>query len=641
MAEPNAKRARLSMTDVLLELDNEDDEPMTVGSDDEFEDITYIEKERDEWGAVEHEITKETNPILSHSPLYPSVPSATLSVHSSLGLPVPVSQTLPPHSALGPTVPGGQTLPPHSALGQTVPGDQTLPPHSALGPTVPGGQTLLPHSALSQTVPGGQTLPPHSALGPTVPRDQTLPPHSALGPTVPGGQTLPPHSALSQTVPGGQTLPPHSALGPTVPGRQTRPPHSALGPTVPDVDPFSLPLSTYFSHPLSTLTTLLQSAFTPPAHTAAHAPSPAHTAAHAPPSATTHPAKQTPPVSRSPQRRAQSRSSYPATSTTSPGSWSSTLSPVGIAPFVQPVGPTVAIPESELDVFGLFFTDEICGSITEQTNLYAQQVLGEKYGEWKKVTVEELRAYFGFMLLMGLYPKPATSDYWRRDPFVNYAPIADRIPRDRFYEIQRYLHFADNSLLPQRGEPGYDRLGKVRPIMEQLQKKFLELYQPHCENAIDEAMIPFQGRSSLKQYMPAKPVKRGIKVWYRADSHNGYMCETQVYTGKSDGVEGGLGKRVILDLSKTLEGKKYHLYFDNFFSSVSLLTTLLEKGLYACVTARQNYRDFPSALKMQGKSKAEMQRHGLANRLKKYLYCILYMHTHCTPIRTCSYTMYM
>ena len=121
-----------------------------------------------------------------------------------------------------------------------------------------------------------------------------------------------------------------------------------------------------------------------------------------------------------------------------------------------------------------------------------------------------------------------------------------------------------------------------------------------------------------------------------------------MYTSKSDGVEGGLGKRVILDLSKTLEGKKYHLYFDNFFSSVSLMTTLLEKGLYACGT-RQNYRDFPSALKMQGKSKAEMQRHGLANRLKKYLYCIciisvlLYVHvvTQCTcsiHVTTCTRT---
>ena len=84
------------------------------------------------------------------------------------------------------------------------------------------------------------------------------------------------------------------------------------------------------------------------------------------------------------------------------------------------------------------------------------------------------------------------------------------------------------------------------------------LYQPHCENAIDEA---FQGRSALKQYMPAKPIKRGIKVWCRADSYNGYMCEVQVYTGRSGSAEGGLGKRVVLELSRKLEGKKHHLLF--------------------------------------------------------------------------------
>ena len=46
--------------------------------------------------------------------------------------------------------------------------------------------------------------------------------------------------------------------------------------------------------------------------------------------------------------------------------------------------------------------------------------------------------------------------------------------------------------------------------------------------------------------MPANPVKRGIKVWCRADA---YMSEIQVYIGKSDGVEGGLGKRVVWDLA--------------------------------------------------------------------------------------------
>ena len=57
---------------------------------------------------------------------------------------------------------------------------------------------------------------------------------------------------------------------------------------------------------------------------------------------------------------------------------------------------------------------------------------------------------------------------------------------------------------------------------------------PHKELAVDEAMIKFQGRSSLKQYMPLKPVKLGIKVWVLADSNNGYFSKLQVYTGKED-----------------------------------------------------------------------------------------------------------
>ena len=82
--------------------------------------------------------------------------------------------------------------------------------------------------------------------------------------------------------------------------------------------------------------------------------------------------------------------------------------------------------------------------------------------------------------------------------------------------------------------------------------KVSESFITHTESSIDEAMIPFQGRSSLKQYMPAKPVKQGIKVWCHADSHNGYLCEFQVYIGRSSGEQDGLGKRVVLDLPNFL-----------------------------------------------------------------------------------------
>ena len=56
---------------------------------------------------------------------------------------------------------------------------------------------------------------------------------------------------------------------------------------------------------------------------------------------------------------------------------------------------------------------------------------------------------------------------------------------------------------------------------------------PHKQLSVDEAMIKFKGRSSLKQYMPKKPIKRGIKMWCRADSVNGYLCNFGIYTGKT------------------------------------------------------------------------------------------------------------
>ena len=61
MIEHTAKRPRLSVKEVLLEMDDEETEHiMTVGSDNEFEDICCEERERDEYGSVrEHYLTSK------------------------------------------------------------------------------------------------------------------------------------------------------------------------------------------------------------------------------------------------------------------------------------------------------------------------------------------------------------------------------------------------------------------------------------------------------------------------------------------------------------------------------------------------------------------------------------------------------
>ena len=184
--------------------------------------------------------------------------------------------------------------------------------------------------------------------------------------------------------------------------------------------------------------------------------------------------------------------------------WTSTLTPVTITPFTSPVGPKVAIPESPSDIFQLMFTPALLDSIVEQSNLYTKEVMGEKYSSWVKITSEELKAYLGFCILMGINHLPALDDYWSTDPALHYSPVADRITRDRFWEISCFLH---NSTLTLRGSPGYDRLGKVQPVVNHLSSCFSDLYDPHRAVAVDEAVIKFTGHSSLKQYMPMKPIK--------------------------------------------------------------------------------------------------------------------------------------
>ena len=114
----------------------------------------------------------------------------------------------------------------------------------------------------------------------------------------------------------------------------------------------------------------------------------------------------------------------------------------------------------------------------------------------------------------------------------------------------------DNDQLAPRGDPAHDRLGKVRPLITHLSNKFASPYEPSKEVAVDEAMIKFQGRSSVQQYMPKKPTKRGIKVWVLGDSTNGYFSRFDVYTGKGEGRVEGLGAHVVKKLTKRSEEQK-------------------------------------------------------------------------------------
>ena len=261
-------------------------------------------------------------------------------------------------------------------------------------------------------------------------------------------------------------------------------------------------------------------------------------------------------------------------------------------------GPRITIPSLVKEIFFLFFTSSVLDIMVQETNRYASTCLGDRSESWTAVTTNELCAYMGCMILMGFIKLPSLRDYWKKDRVFRYPPIADVISRDRFLAIHHYLHFTNNETLSTPGSVDHDKLGKIRPIITALSERFAAIYEPGMNISIDEAMIPFKGRSTMKQYVPLKPVKRGFKVWLRAEAENGYVSAFDVYTGKKgQAVEHGLGARVVKELSSDLHHTYRHLYFDNFFSSVDLLLDLWRTGLYGCGTMRTNRKGFPKLLK--------------------------------------------
>ena len=107
-------------------------------------------------------------------------------------------------------------------------------------------------------------------------------------------------------------------------------------------------------------------------------------------------------------------------------------------------------------------------------------------------------------------------------------------------------------------------------------------------------MIPFEGRSSLKQYISLKPVKQGFKVWVRVDSLNGYFCEFEVYTGKADTTaEHNLSERVVHKLTRSISGLNHQVFCDRFFTSADLFSSLLQRKVCASGTNLTTCRHFP------------------------------------------------
>ena len=234
--------------------------------------------------------------------------------------------------------------------------------------------------------------------------------------------------------------------------------------------------------------------------------------------------------------------------------------------------------KSPIELFDMIFTEEMFENLKQQFELYAHRDANHPAFS---ASVDDIRRFVGILLISGYHCLPCERDYWSTADDLGCELVMKTMTRARFQELKRFAHVADNQAL------GATKVAKIQPLYDGLNNSLLKFGVFDHMLSTDESMVPYYGHHSAKMFIRGKPIRFGYKIWMLCSS-DGYPYQAVIYCGKSDRPDQvSLGEHVVTRLSNVISDKSQHeLYFDNFFTSYSLLFTLKHDGLKATGTVR-------------------------------------------------------
>ena len=283
----------------------------------------------------------------------------------------------------------------------------------------------------------------------------------------------------------------------------------------------------------------------------------------------------------------------------------------------QKVNIDMPADSSCLDFLNLFLTEEFYQLLTTETNRYAHQFFDTDRGKdlgphsrfhnFQPITLNEMKQFIALIIAMGLLQQQDIQDYWSTDVLLQTPIFRSVMPRNRFLVIMSFLHLNDNTTVVPKGQDGYDKLNKIRPIFDMLRASFPAIYSPGQNLSLDEGMIAWRGNLGFRTYMPNKPIKYGIKTYEVCDALNGYCCQFDIYCGATtdDVSPKGILYDLVMRLMDLYLDKGHNLYVDNYYTSPVLFQDLFDRSTGACGTLRANRRGVPTRLKEKQLAKGE------------------------------------
>ena len=268
----------------------------------------------------------------------------------------------------------------------------------------------------------------------------------------------------------------------------------------------------------------------------------------------------------------------------------------------------------EICFFLKLFDKELLDKIIEESNKYFRKkynidnnkklVKNSYFDLYMKnggINEKNLFEFISILLIMGIVRMPRLVNYWSNDPILNtYIP---KIRSKNFFKmIGSALHLSineDNPLDDENDLPNNkiqevdiernNNLNYPREKINAYLKRIIQNSQKYFilgkEITIDESMIKFEGRNNMIFYIPSKPIKWGFKLHCLVDSNSNYLYNVIFDPGRDnknliiENVEDSFTENIALSLVKNIENSGRTLFFDSWYSSISLIHKLTKRVL--------------------------------------------------------------
>ena len=276
---------------------------------------------------------------------------------------------------------------------------------------------------------------------------------------------------------------------------------------------------------------------------------------------------------------------------------------------------TIRVPiASPLQLFLLLLGEGTLLAIVAATNANATLVMAletdyTNVRPWHPLTRNELIVWLGTFFFMGRHPEHNREYFWSEKPGM--GRLKYHMSKTRWDQIHRFFKINPKGIKRQPGQPWWY---KVDPLLTTVRENIKKAVDPASWLAVDELMIPFQGRTKHSIKIKGKPIKEGFKMWCLG--FKGYIW-TFSFHSKHEDDEGMAPSRMapqpdplpsihlaptqqvplyLCEQVRHLYNQYYIVFLDNLFLNVAVAHCLYVIDFFVMGTTRKNAVGVPDSL---------------------------------------------